>query len=524
MSAVIGGAGARIQPAWRGTLLALGLALAAVLLLYRDTAAAMVSIWSRSDTFTHAFLVPPIVLWLIWQRRRELAVQTPRPSPWLLLPMAVAGFGWLLGDMATVNALTQLALVALLVLCVLAIVGLRASRPMWFALGFLFFAVPVGDFLLPTLMTWTADFTVAALRLSGIPVYREGLNLIIPSGAWSVVEACSGVRYLIASLMVGVLYAHLNYRSTKRRLIFVGVALLVPIVANWLRAYMIVMIGHLSGNKLAVGVDHLIYGWVFFGVVILLMFAIGGRWAEAPNDESMTADRTHRPSSGNATPAAMLWAVVVAAAVLFALPQYAARLADDAVQTAAPSLATVPAAQGWQSLAPGEDEWKPSFVEPAAEMQRRYVSADGEVGLYVAYYRQQDYERKLVSSQNSLARSDDRRFAVAATQPRTIDMSDGARTFRTARLRKVSLAGAPDSSRLAVWQIYWVNGRLTDSDATARLWGALYRLMGRGDDGAAIVVHAREAVPGEKDALLEAFTRAHLPLIDAQLRRTRDGE
>jgi exosortase len=60
------------------------------------------------------------------------------------------------------------------------------------------------------------------------------------------------------------------------------VSIAVPVVANWLRAYMIVMIGHLSGNTLAVGVDHLIYGWVFFGVVIMMMFMVGARWAEPP--------------------------------------------------------------------------------------------------------------------------------------------------------------------------------------------------------------------------------------------------
>ncbi len=522
MSAVIGGARAGIRPAWRGTLLALGLALAAVLLLYRDTAAAMVSIWARSETFTHAFLVPPIVLWLIWQRRRELAALTPRPSPWLLLPVALTGAGWLLGDMATVNALTQLALVALIVLCVLAIVGVRASRPMWFALGFLFFAVPVGEFLMPTLMTWTADFTVAALRLSGIPVYREGLNLIIPSGAWSVVEACSGVRYLIASLMVGTLYAYLNYRSTKRRLVFVGVALLVPIVANWLRAYMIVMLGHLSGNKLAVGVDHLIYGWVFFGVVILLMFAIGSRWAEAPTDEA----EAPLPAASGAAPAATggLWAVAAAAVLLFALPHYVARLADAAVATGTPHLAPVAPAPGWRMAAGEGDGWKPAFVEPAGELQARYASAEGEVGLYVAYYRRQDYERKLVSSQNMLVRSNDLKWAVAATGLRTLELPGGAVTLRTARLRPASLGGAPDGSRLAVRQLYWVNGRLTQGDASARLWGALYRLMGRGDDAAAIVVHAHEARAGEQEAVLDAFLQAHLGAIEAQLRRTRDGE
>ena len=56
--------------------------------------------------------------------------------------------------------------------------------------------MPFGEFALPQMMEWTANFTVLALRLSGIPVFREGLQFVIPSGNWSVVEACSGVRYL----------------------------------------------------------------------------------------------------------------------------------------------------------------------------------------------------------------------------------------------------------------------------------------------------------------------------------------
>ena len=82
-------------------------------------------------------------------------------------------------------------------------------------------------------MEWTANFTVLGLRLSGIPVFREGLHFVIPSGSWSVVEACSGVRYIIASLTVGSLFAYLSYRSFKRRLIFFGVALVVPVIANY---------------------------------------------------------------------------------------------------------------------------------------------------------------------------------------------------------------------------------------------------------------------------------------------------
>ncbi len=95
----------------------------------------------------------------------------------------------------------------------LGVFGNDVTRRILYPLAFLFFAVPAGDFLMPTLMDHTADFTVMALRLSGVPVFREGNYFTIPSGNWSVVEACSGLRYLIASITLGVLFAYLNYRA-----------------------------------------------------------------------------------------------------------------------------------------------------------------------------------------------------------------------------------------------------------------------------------------------------------------------
>ena len=265
---------------WKRSLIVLALALAWAGYLYRDAADAMLVIWQRSETFNHCFLIPPIVAWLIWRKRAVLATMQPAPSfPAVFLTIG-AGAAWLAGQLAIVNALTQFAFVAIAVASVPALLGFRVASAIAFPLAFLFFSVPFGEFVMPQMMELTADFTVLALRASGIPVYREGLQFVIPSGNWSVVEACSGVRYLIASFTVGTLFAYLNYRSPGKRLAFMLVSLAVPIVANWLRAYMIVMLGHISNNKLAAGVDHLIYGWVFFGVVIMIMFAIGSKWSE----------------------------------------------------------------------------------------------------------------------------------------------------------------------------------------------------------------------------------------------------
>ena len=137
---------------WRWALTALAVLLGLTIFLYWQTASTIVLIWSRSETFTHGFLVPPITAWLIWRQREVLTRMAPRPSLWAIVLLAGASLAWLLGDLSAVNALTQLALVAMLVLLVPALLGWQVTRSIIFPLGFLFFAVPVGEFAMPQLM------------------------------------------------------------------------------------------------------------------------------------------------------------------------------------------------------------------------------------------------------------------------------------------------------------------------------------------------------------------------------------
>lgn len=510
---------AAAQP-WRQALAALMLLVAWTLFLYRDTAIAMVTTWARSETFTHGFLVPPIALWLIWRRRRDMAAQTLQPALWALLPAAGATLVWLLGELVAVNVVTQLALVALLVLAVPAVLGMPVARQIIFPLGFLFFAVPMGEFVMPQLMAWTADFTVFALRLSGVPVYREGLQFVIPSGNWSVVEACSGVRYLIASITVGTLFAYLNYQSSKRRMLFILVSILVPIVANWLRAYMIVMLGHFSGNKLATGVDHLIYGWVFFGIVIMLMFIVGARWSEP--EKMVSASASGGSAQPSAASAAKLWASTVCLAAVLVLPQIALWAMDQG-EGVAPASLVAPAALApdWQAAVPAAPPFKPAFQNPSAEINGTYASQGHPVGLYLGYYRHQNYTRKLVSSSNALVHSNDPQWAQVAVAGRDLPLDGKSVRVRAAELRGTALTGQTADSRLLVWQIYWINGSLTSSDYLAKAYSAVYRLTGRGDDSAVIIVYTSRDAPGGADAVLASFLTANYSAINRLLLETR---
>lgn len=501
---------------WRLAFVALGATLLVILALYRETALSMAVIWARSDTFAHGFLVPLISLWLAWRTRRSLVRIKPRANLWTLPLFAVAGFAWLLGEMASVAPLSQFALTAMVILSVPATLGIPVARLWAFPLGFLLFAVPFGEFALPVLMEWTATATVWGLRLSGVPVYREGLHFVIPSGSWSVVEACSGVRYLIASLMVGTLFAYLSYRSTRRRLVFVGVAFLVPILANWLRAYMIVMLGHVSGNKLAVGVDHLIYGWLFFGIVIMLMFWIGSRWREdfAAGDDAPSVVIPTRPV--NADRRNSVLAVLMVSVVVAAWPFAEWRIVANAKPDVS-GIGPVEPAAGWTPTASPLADWTPRYGNPSATVSSTFSRGERKVGLFMAFYRNQGDTRKLVSSSNVLVHSSDYRWLKVNGASRPLIVGDRSLNVRTAELR------GTDGDRLIVWQWYWVNGRLTASDYLAKAYTALNRLFGQGDDSAVIIVYADKAADDSAERLLQDFVDAHLPAIEKLLQSVRDG-
>jgi exosortase A len=518
----------------------LAVALAVVLFLFRETAAAMVAIWSRSDTFAHAFLVPPIALALAWRKRAELARVPASASPLWLVPLLGSSFVWLLAELAGVHAAAQAALVAMLVCTVPAVLGTRVARVLAFPLLFLFFSVPTGEFLIEPMMEGTADFTVAALRLSGIPVYREGLQFVIPSGNWSVVAACSGVRYLIASVMVGTLFAYLNFHSLKRRLAFVAVAIVVPIVANWLRAYMIVMLGHLSSNKLAAGADHLIYGWIFFGVVILLMFMIGARFVDAPAAAPVPPAGA---SAANGNPAAgsgpwlMAAAVIGAVAFTHGLHAHVEASGREAAASTAPSLAlparlsdgAAAAGRAWTATGAPVTRWLPAYRHAAAFAQAQYQldgGADGDaVGVWVGLYRDQGYDRKMITSTNVLVEEGSTAWLPLPAAPVHLVPAAGraAIELRAWQLRAPADPKVTPTQRLLVWRVYRVGGRYIAGDAQAMLGLALQRLAGRGDDSAVLIFYTPVSEDGRGTERLQQFVARHLPDIAGRLGRDNPG-
>ncbi len=489
---------------------AIALVFLAPFLLYFDTTRSIVSVWNSSETFAHGYIIVPIAMWLIWQRRGVIAKMAPAPY-WPFLPvLALCGFAWLLADLSGVQVVRQYALVAMVPVMVMLVLGARISRAIAFPLLFLLLAVPFGEVFIEPLIKITADITVTALQITGIPVYRDGPNFVIPSGNWSVVTACSGVRYLIASFTLGCLYAYLTYRSRVRQAMFILLSIIVPIIANGIRAYMIVMIGHLSGMELAVGVDHLIYGWLFFGIVMLLMFWIGSFWREdvSPSDGKSNSvpatDEVNHPVARTHVVAAVFGAI--ACLSLWPVYSYYVSLPDEHATPVSLSHFQ----PTWQE-APAFTQWKPQFFPAKAQLHQFYGQGADAVGLSIHYYRNQHRGSMLISSSNRLVDEEDREWKRLGTSLRSEHISGADIPLREARIE-----GA--SGRFLVWTWYWIDGKFIANDYLGKLLQAKEKLLLRGDDGASITLFAQyDENPETARSVMRSFLTSHRAILEQTL-------
>ena len=243
--------------------------------LFRGEAMAAVVVWSTSTAYSHCFFVIPIALYLAADRRAGLPAVKLRPLPraaWAAIPLGVL---WLAAERLGIMEGRQLVAMALLELLFLSVLGWRMFAALAAPLLYLFFLVPFGAFVTPALQNFTAGFIDTGLTLLRIPHVTDSVFITIPEGRFYVAEACAGLRFLIASIAFGVLYACLMYRSLGRRLGFVAASVVVPIIANGFRALGIVVIGHIIGSAQAAATDHILYGWIFFSLVILLLILAG---------------------------------------------------------------------------------------------------------------------------------------------------------------------------------------------------------------------------------------------------------
>lgn len=482
-------------------LLMLALFLTSLVISYWSTVSSMVAIWYRSDTFAHGFIIAPISAWLIWRQRNFLTSVNLEWEWRFLIPLAGSGFLWLLGYLVNALVVQHLAFVCLIIFGVLAFVGLEVGRRLAFPLFFLLLMVPMGEDLIAPMMEFTATSTVKLIQLSGIPVYREGLYFSLPSGNWSVVEACSGVRYLIASVTLGILYAHLNYVSWKKQILFVMISIIVPVFANSGRAYLIVMVGHFSDMQHAVGADHLIYGWFFFGIVIMALFWVGSFFADEMDvEKEMTANNQSNKVISSIF--VSTFSIVFISLVWSQFPR-AFYVTDEKSSVVIKG----PNVLGLSPLKADPWSWQPKILGADRSLRAHYDNDGTITGVYVNLFISQNQGSELVSSQDTWTSKKDRLWRLKEKSSQSISLPNRSIPVEQAVVTN-------DAETLLIWRWYRLGNVDVTNTYSAKLLEAFSTLTMRETPAARIyfAVKFEDDIDAAQAALTESV-ESILPLL-----------
>jgi exosortase A len=477
---------------WRASLIQLGLAWAFLLVLFWRDAADMVAIWWNSSTFNHCLLIIPILWWLVATRKEALA--HIRPQAWgpALLWLGAGGAGWLLGDAAGVALARHIGLIMMAQGTVGVLLGPNVVRGLLFPLFYSFFLVPFGEELVPALQILTAQMCMWMLSMVGIPAHIEGIYISTSTALFRVAQACSGVKFLVAMVALGALVANLCFNSWIRRIGFMGVCIIVPILANGLRAFGTIYIAHHGNVDFAASFDHVFYGWIFFGLVIALVLAAGwpffDKAADAPPIDAALLQNSVRYTFP-ATTALGLLALVAATPVLWSS-------IITARTSPMPSRIELPIVPGWTRvdyapLAP----WKPHFAGASHELQGRYQNASGQqADLYIAVYDRQSEGHELVG------------YGQGAVAPNGkwswIESCDDTKNSKCERM------SAGGKVLREVLSFYRVNGTTSGSATEVKLATLKAKLGGGDQQAVAILVSAERMDRVEPRAAIDSFVRA----------------
>jgi exosortase len=234
--------------------------------------------WYTIPDFSHGFLIPFFVGYVIWARKERLRATPLKPS-WAGVPVVALGMLMLLvGVYGAELFLSRTSLVVLLVGMVWTFAGVATLRVLAFPLAVLLLAVPfpaiVFNRITFPLQLFASRIAAGLLPYFGVPVLRDGNVIQLPQIKLEVAEACSGIRSLMTLFTVAVIYGYFMEKSTKKRWVLALAALPIAVAANVVRIVGTgLCVQYWSPDK-ALGFFHEFSGWLMFVVSMICLYVL----------------------------------------------------------------------------------------------------------------------------------------------------------------------------------------------------------------------------------------------------------
>ena len=500
--------------------------------LYADSLVFLFSYWIGSEDYSHGMFVPAISLFLIWQARHRIAVAGIEHSWWGLAVISAGLFLYGIGELATLYVLQHVSLWMVIVGLVIALIGVRGARAIAFPLAYLLTSIPLPVFLYASLSSqlqlWSSALGVGCLQLVGVTAFRDGNVIDLGPVQLQVVEACSGIRYLLPLTSLALLCAYLFKDRMWKRVVVVLSSIPISILVNGFRIGMIGVLIEWYGQGAGEGFYHLFEGWVLFmaslGLLILEMLVLA-RIGMREDRSSFLARFTWADQSAGSIPTVTLQPpncygrfqnpAYLCSLVLLVPMAFASMLMVEREEVPPPRSMFIDfpmKLDGWLGTSLSLEKQYIDALRFDDYVLADYRFGDGQpVNLYAAYYQSQRKGQSAHSPQSCLPGDG---WEISSIN--SMDLPANSGMVRSLHVNRALIQ--KDSQKQIV--LYWFKqrDRILSNEYLVKLflfWDALLR---RRTDGALVRI-ASLVGPGETEDIVDQRLRRFVATIDPEMAR-----
>lgn len=248
--------------------------------VFANTLRDLLQIWLKFDqSLGHGLLVIATTIFLIYKAidwKSDTVLSDYRAA----LPLAALSFIWGIAYSVDINLAEQLLLPVILFFSIQLLLGISIAKKLVLPIFLLYFSIPVWDHFNGVLLSVTVAVVQWLVRISNITAYIEGTSIFLASGEILIAEGCSGLRYFVIALFLSILSGYLYFRSFKTRILIVLLGVFLSLIANWLRVYLIIVIGYLSEMQSSLVSQHELMGWIVFVIFMTPIFYINNKYQQ----------------------------------------------------------------------------------------------------------------------------------------------------------------------------------------------------------------------------------------------------
>lgn len=232
--------------------------------------------WVRED-YNYCYLIPFVIIYLVWEKKDFLSKTPSHFSAFGFFPFTLGVLLYVLGELGGEFFTIYISLWCLAIGILWIHMGYQKIKVLAFPIFFSLTMFPLPHFIygkisfyMKLISSWIG---VAFLQVYGLPAYREGNVIDLGFVQLQVVDACSGLRYLVPLCILGLLIAYF-YRSHLWKRIFLVISVFpLAIITNSIRIALTGVIYKHFGADVAEGFFHGFSGWLIFtfsfGVLML---------------------------------------------------------------------------------------------------------------------------------------------------------------------------------------------------------------------------------------------------------------